>query len=47
MIKNDLLFESIRNEERFQKIVQKMESKYIAEHNRVMKWIADQNQPVQ
>ena len=42
MIKNDLLFESLHNEERFQKIVRKMESKHKAEHERVKKWMEDQ-----
>jgi len=41
-IKNDPLFESIRNEERFQKILQNMEAKYQAEHERVKKWIGEQ-----
>ncbi|MCU0407986.1 MAG: helix-turn-helix domain-containing protein [Bacteroidales bacterium] len=42
IIKNDLLFESIRHEERFRKIVEKMESKYMDEHSRVKKWIDSQ-----
>ena len=42
LIKNDPMFNSIRNEERFQKIVRNMESKYIAEHERVRKWLEEQ-----
>jgi tetratricopeptide (TPR) repeat protein len=38
-IKYDCLFNSIRNEERFQKILSDMESKYQAEHERVRKWM--------
>ncbi len=40
--KHDVLFESIRNEERFQKILQTIESKYQAEHERVRKWLEEQ-----
>lgn len=39
--KNDPLFDSIRKEDRFQKILEKMESKYQAEHERVRKWLED------
>jgi tetratricopeptide (TPR) repeat protein len=39
LAKHDLLFASIRNEERFQKILQNMEAKYLAEHERVRKWL--------
>ena len=42
LLKNDPMFNSIRNEERFQKIQRNMESKYIAEHERVRKWIEEQ-----
>ena len=42
LIKHDPLFESIRDEERFQKIRQNMEAKYQAEHNRVQKWLVEQ-----
>jgi TolB-like protein/AraC-like DNA-binding protein len=42
MAKYDLSFSSIRNEERFQKILQTMESKYHSEHERVRKWLEDQ-----
>jgi TolB-like protein/AraC-like DNA-binding protein len=41
-IKHDLLFYSLRNEERFQKIVQQVEAKYQAEHERVRKWLEEQ-----
>jgi tetratricopeptide (TPR) repeat protein len=40
--KHDLLFESIRKEERFQKIILSMEEKYHAEHERVRKWLDEQ-----
>ncbi len=40
-IKYDCLFNSIRNEERFQKILRDMESKYQAEHERVRKWMEE------
>jgi hypothetical protein len=36
------MFDSIRSEERFQKILQNMESKYQAEHERVRKWLEEQ-----
>ena len=39
--KHDPLFDSIRNEERFQKILQNMEAKYQAEHERVKKWLEE------
>ena len=42
MIKHDLIFSGIRNEERFQKIVQRVEAKYLAEHERVRKWLEEQ-----
>ena len=41
-IKHDPCFDSIRNEERFQKIIQNMEAKYQAEHERVRKWLEEQ-----
>ena len=41
LIKHDPMFESIRNEERFQKILQNMEAKYQAEHERVRKWLEE------
>ena len=37
-VKNDPMFTDIRNEERFKKIIQNMESKNRAEHERVRKW---------
>ncbi len=42
LLKNDPMFNSIRNEERFQKIERNMESKYNAEHERVRKWLEGQ-----
>jgi hypothetical protein len=42
LIKHDPLFDSIRNEERFQMIIQNMEAKYQAEHERVRKWLEEQ-----
>jgi TolB-like protein len=38
----DPLFDSIRSEERFQKILQNYEAKYQAEHDRVKKWLEEQ-----
>lgn len=38
----DTLFESIRSEERFQKIVQNIEAKYQASHELVGKWLEEQ-----
>jgi len=38
----DPLFDSIRSEERFQKILQNMEAKYQAEHERIKKWLEEQ-----
>jgi TolB-like protein len=40
--KYDPLFNSIRTEEPFQKILQNMEAKYQAEHERVKKWLEEQ-----
>jgi len=40
--RHDLLFESIRNEDRFQKILVTIESKYQSEHERVRKWLEEQ-----
>jgi TolB-like protein len=42
LAKHDRLFASISNEERFQKILQNMEAKYLAEHERVRKWLEEQ-----
>ncbi|MBL7871667.1 MAG: tetratricopeptide repeat protein [Cyclobacteriaceae bacterium] len=39
MMQDDQLFESIRNEERFQKIFKQMESRTLAERDRVIKWL--------
>ena len=36
------MFAGIRNEERFQKVLQKTEAKYQAEHERVRKWLEEQ-----
>jgi hypothetical protein len=43
LIKNEPLFESIRNEPEFQQIVKDMEVKYQAEHERVRKWLEQNN----
>ena len=37
----DSLFESIRQEERFQQLVNDVEAKYQAEHERVRQWLED------
>jgi len=42
LAKNDPLFAGIRYEERFQKILQNMQTKYEAEHDRVRKWLDEQ-----
>jgi TolB-like protein/Tfp pilus assembly protein PilF len=42
LAKHDPLFASIRNEERFQKILKNMEAIYQAEHERVRKWLEEQ-----
>lgn len=42
LIKTDPLFNSIRNESEFQKIVKDVEAKYQAEHERVKKWLEEQ-----
>ncbi|MCJ7448347.1 MAG: hypothetical protein MUO72_11710 [Bacteroidales bacterium] len=42
LAKHDPMLASIRNEERFQKILQNMEAKYQAEHERVRKWLEEQ-----
>jgi TolB-like protein/Tfp pilus assembly protein PilF len=42
LIKNDPLFNSIRNEPEFQQIVRDVEAKYQAEHERVRKWLEEQ-----
>jgi TolB-like protein/Tfp pilus assembly protein PilF len=43
LIKNDPLFESIRNEERFQNLIRQMQIKHDAEHERVRKWLEENN----
>ena len=42
LIKHDPFFNSIRNEPEFQKIVNDLEVKYQAEHERVRKWMEEQ-----
>jgi TolB-like protein/Tfp pilus assembly protein PilF len=42
LIKYDPLFDSIKSEERFKRIIQNMEAKYQAEHERVRKWLEEQ-----
>ena len=42
LIKYDPLFDNIKSEERFKKIIQNMEAKYQAEHERVKKWLEEQ-----
>jgi hypothetical protein len=44
LIKNDPLFDSIRKEQAFQEIVREVEAKYQTEHEKVRKWLSDQNQ---
>jgi len=39
----DPLFESIRQEDRFQKLLRDMEDKYQAEHERVRRWLEENN----
>ena len=41
MIKDDPLFDSIRDEPEFQQIVKDVEVKYQAEHERVRKWLEE------
>lgn len=41
-LKHDLLFSSLRHEERFRNIVQRVEAKYQAEHDRVKGWLEEQ-----
>ena len=40
-IKNDPLFNSIRDEPEFQQIVRDVEAKYEAEHERVRQWLEE------
>ena len=42
LIKNDPLFDSIRDEPEFQQIVRDVEAKYQAEHKRVRKWLEEE-----
>lgn len=42
LLKTDPLFDSIRNELEFQHIVQDIETMYLAEHERVRKWLEEQ-----
>jgi TolB-like protein/class 3 adenylate cyclase/tetratricopeptide (TPR) repeat protein len=42
VLKHDPLFNNIRNEERFQKFLQSVESKYQKEHERVRVWLAEE-----
>jgi hypothetical protein len=42
LIKNDPLFDNMRNEPEFQQIVWDVNAKYQAEHNRVGKWLEEQ-----
>ena len=43
-IKYDPWFDSIRDEPEFQKIVGELESKFQIEHERIRKWLEDNNQ---
>jgi len=45
LIKRDPLFDSIRDEEEFQQIVRDFEAKYQAEHERVRKWLEENDLP--
>jgi len=42
LAKTDPLFENIRDEERFQKFLHKLEANYLAEHERVKNWLEKQ-----
>jgi len=42
IIKNDPLFDSLRDEQEFQQIVRDVEAKYQAEHERIRKWLEEQ-----
>jgi TolB-like protein/Tfp pilus assembly protein PilF len=44
LIKNDPLFDSLRDEPEFQQIVSDAEAKYQAEHERVRKWMEEQRE---
>jgi len=43
LAKDDPLFNSIRQEERFQQILQNMEAKNFKEHERVRVWLEEEN----
>lgn len=43
MLKHEPFFDKYRNEAQFQKIVKDVESKYNAEHERVRKWLQENN----
>jgi len=45
LIKNDPLFDSLRNEEEFQQIFRDVEAKYQAQHESVRKWLEEQDLP--
>ncbi len=47
MMKDDQLFESIRNEDRFQKILKAIESRTLAERDRVIKWLESEEMKTQ
>jgi tetratricopeptide (TPR) repeat protein len=42
-MKNDPLFNSMRREADFQQIAKEIENKYLSEHNRVKKWMTENN----
>ena len=42
-IKNNPLFDTIRNEPEFEQIVRDIEAKYQAEHERVRKWLKERD----
>ena len=46
LMKSEPMFNSIRNEPEFQKIMSELESKYQAEHERVRKWLEEQDEVV-
>jgi hypothetical protein len=45
-IKNDLFFSTIKDEPEFQKIVRDVEAKYQVEHEKVRKWLEEQNKKI-
>ena len=42
LLKNDPMFDNIRQDERFQSIAEKMKARYQQEHERVRKWLEEQ-----